>query len=88
MKFDIDTKQAVILLLALILFLIALSKFGWIVLFINALIALIVLKLLSWLGVKIKIDMFSILIAVLWGIPGVLIMMFLALTGIAFSEKK
>ncbi len=88
MKFDIDTKQAVILLLALVLFVIALSKFGWVVLFINALIALIVLKLLSWLGVKIKIDIFSILIAVLWGIPGVLIMMFLALMGIAFTEKK
>ncbi len=83
----IDIKQAAVLLLALILFLIALSKFGWVVLFINALIALVVLKLLSWLGVKIRIDMFSILIAVLWGIPGVLIMMFLALTGIAFKEK-
>jgi hypothetical protein len=84
----IDIKQAAVLLLALILFLIALSKFGWVVLFINSLVALIVLKVLSWLGVKIKIDMFSILIAVLWGMPGVLIMMFLALTGIAFKEKK
>ncbi len=53
----------------------------------NSLIALVVLKLLSWLGVKIRIDMFTILIAVLWGVPGVLILMFLALTGIAFKEK-
>ena len=81
-------EQIAILVFAAILFLIALGRFGWVVLFLNSLIALIVLKLLSWLGVKIKIDMFSILITVLWGIPGVLILMFLALTGIAFTEKK
>jgi|GEM_PF-1356220 len=83
-----NTKEIIVLIIAAVLFLIALSKFGWVVLFINSLIALVVLKLLSWLGVKIRIDMFTILIAVLWGVPGVLILMFLALTGIAFSEKK
>ena len=81
-------EQILILIVAAALFLIALSKFGWYILFLNSLIALIVLKLLSWLGVKIKINMFSILITVLWGIPGVLILMFLALTGLAFTEKK
>ncbi len=84
----VNTKEIIILILAAVLFLIALSKFGWIVLFLNSLIALIVLKLLSWLGVRIRIDIFTILITVLWGIPGVLILMFLALTGIAFSEKN
>ena len=82
-----NAKEIIVLIIAAILFLVALSKFGWVVLFINSLIALVVLKLLSWLGVKIRIDMFTILIAVLWGVPGVLILMFLALTGIAFREK-
>ncbi len=82
-----NAKEIIVLIIALVLFLLALSKFGWVVLFINSLIALVVLKLLSWLGVKIRIDMFTILIAVLWGVPGVLILMFLALTGIAFKEK-
>ena len=80
-------EQILILILAAVLFLVALEKFGWVALFVNSLVALFVLKILSWLGVKIKIDIFSILIAVLLGIPGVLILMFLALTGIAFREK-
>lgn len=86
MKFD--WKQILVVLIAIILFLIALSKFGWVVFFINSIIALLLLKILSWLGVKIKVDMITILIVVLAGIPGLLILMLLALTGIAFTEKK
>jgi len=88
MKNGIDWKQVLVILLAIVLFLIALSRFGWVILFINSLIALVLLKVLSWLGVKIKVDMITILIVVLAGIPGLLILMLLALTGIAFNEKK
>jgi len=88
MKSDIDWKQIVVILIAVILFLVALSRFGWVILFISSIIALLLLKILSWLGVKIRIDMITILIVVLAGIPGLLILMLLALTGIAFNEKK
>lgn len=88
MKNGIDWKQVLIVLLAIVLFLMALSRFGWVILFINSLVALILLKVLSWLGVKIRVDMITVLIVVLAGIPGLLILMLLALTGIAFTEKK
>lgn len=88
MKNGIDWKQAAVVVLAVILFLLALSRFGWVILFINSLIALVLLKILSWLGVKIRVDMITILIVVLAGIPGLLILMLLALTGVAFAEKK
>jgi len=88
MKFDIDWKQVTVIAIAIILFLLALSRFGWIILFINSIIALLLLKILSWLGVKIRVDMITLLIVVLAGIPGLLILMLLALTGIAFTEKK
>jgi hypothetical protein len=88
MKSDIDWKQIAVILIAVILFLAALTRFGWVILFISSIIALLLLKILSWLGVKIRIDMITILIVVLAGIPGLLILMLLALTGIAFNENK
>ncbi len=80
--------ELIMLVLAAIFFFVALSKFGWVVLFINMVIALIVLKLLGWLGVRIRIDAFTLLFVVLGGIPAVVILAFLVLTGLGFKERR
>ena len=79
--------ELILLVLAIIFFWFALQTLGPVALFINAVIALIVLKVLGWLGIKIQISIFTVLITVIFGIPGVLILMFLALTGIAFRDR-
>jgi hypothetical protein len=79
--------ELVLLVLAVISFLYALSVFGPVALLINSVIALVALKILGWLGIRIRISLWSILIIVFWGIPGLLILMFLALTGIAFRDR-
>ena len=80
-------KELILLGLAIIFFFYALQMFGPLALFINAVVALIVLKLLSFLGIKIEISIWTLLITVIWGIPGVLVLMFLSLTGIAFRGR-
>lgn len=80
-------KELILLVLSIIFFWYALEALGPVALFINSIIALIALKLLGWLGIKIQITIWTILITVIWGIPGVLILMFLSLTGIAFRGR-
>jgi hypothetical protein len=80
--------ELVLLVLAILSFLYALGVFGPVALLINSVIALIALKILGWLGIRIQISIWSILIIVFWGIPGLLILMFLALTGIAFRDRR
>lgn len=79
--------ELIMLALAAIFFLLALSKFGWVTLFINMVIALIILKLLGWLGVKIRINAFTVLFVVLGGIPAVVILAVLVLLGIGFRQR-
>ncbi len=80
--------ELILLVLAIIFFWFALQALGPVALFINSLIALVALKLLGWLGIRIQINIWTLLITVIWGIPGVLILMFLALTGIAFRGHR
>ncbi len=79
--------NALLILLALILFLAIWSAWGPIALLINTLIALVALKLVGWLGIKIEIGIWSILILLIGGIPGLLVLIFLSVTGIAFRGK-
>ncbi len=76
-----------LIILALLLFLVVWSKWGPIALLINTVIALIALKLVGWLGIKIEISIWTILILLIGGIPGLLVLMFLSVTGIAFRGK-
>ena len=80
--------ELILLVLAILSFLWALGVFGPVALLINSIIALIALKILGWLGIRIQINIWTILIIVVWGIPGVLVLMFLALTGIAFRDRR
>lgn len=77
-----------LVILALILFISIWSAWGPVPLLINTVIALIALKLIGWLGIRIAINIWSILICLIGGIPGLLILIFLSVTGIAFKEKK
>lgn len=79
--------QLVMLVLAAITFFYALDMFGPVPLLINAVLALIALKIIGFLGIKIEISWWTILILVLWGLPGLLVLMFLSLTGIAFRGR-
>ncbi len=72
-----------LILIALFIFLAILNAWGPGVLLLNMVIALIVLKFIGWLGIRIQINIWSILIALLGGIPGLLILIFLSVTGIA-----
>ncbi|MEW6723205.1 MAG: hypothetical protein AB1324_08115 [Candidatus Micrarchaeota archaeon] len=76
-----------LLVVALILFLGIWNAWGPIPLLINTVIALIALKIVGWLGVKIEINIWSILILLIGGVAGLLILIFLSVTGIAFRGK-
>lgn len=76
-----------LIILAVILFIGIWSSWGPVALLINTVIALIALKIIGWLGIKIAINIWSILILLIGGIPGLLILIFLSVTGIAFKGK-
>jgi hypothetical protein len=78
----------VLLILALILFLGVWNAWGPVPLLISTLIALVALKLIGWLGIRIEINIWSILIVLIGNIPGLLILIFLSITGIAFRPRK
>jgi len=76
-----------LLILALFVFLAVWSSWGpWLLLF-NTLVSLIALKLIGWLGIRIEISIWTILILLIAGLPGLLILIFLSVTGIAFRGK-
>jgi len=86
-----DTKriiQIVLILLAFLLFLNIASAWGPGILLLNIVIALIALKIMGWLGVRVEVNVWSVLILLLGGIPGLLVVLFLSITGIAFKAKK
>ncbi|MFH1394415.1 MAG: hypothetical protein ABII71_04815 [Candidatus Micrarchaeota archaeon] len=80
--------EIALIVIAFILFLGILKAWGPWVLLGNILVALVALKVLGWLGIKIEISMWSILILLLGGIIGLLLVMFLSVSGIAFKAKK
>ncbi len=63
------------------------NMLGPVPLFISILVALFALKLVGILGIRIKITLWSILFCILFGIVGLLAMMVLSVTGIAFKER-
>lgn len=88
MKIGKTIINAVLLVIALLLFIGIWNAWGPIPLLINTVIALIALKLIGWLGIRIAINIWSILICLIGGIPGLLILIFLSITGLAFKGKK
>jgi len=77
----------VLIVLALLLFLAVWNAWGPVALLINTVIALIALKIVGWLGIKIETNIWSILVLLIGGIPGLLVLIFLSVTGIAFRGK-
>jgi len=78
----------ILLVLALLLFASIWQAWGPVPLLVNTLIALIALKLVGWLGIRIEVNIWSILILLIGGVAGLLVLIFLSVTGIAFKEKK
>ncbi len=76
-----------LLILALILFVGIWSSWGPGPLLVNTIIALIALKLVGWLGIKIEVNIWSILLLLMGGVPGLLVLIFLSVTGIAFRGR-
>ncbi|MEW6749271.1 MAG: hypothetical protein AB1295_06200 [Candidatus Micrarchaeota archaeon] len=79
--------KVALIVIALVLFLAIWNAWGPVVLLINTVIALLALKLVGWLGIKIEINIWSILICLMGGIPGLLVLIFLNVTGLAFRGK-
>jgi hypothetical protein len=88
MKISKTVINAILIVLALLLFIGIWNAWGPILLLINTVIALIALKIIGWLGIRIEINIWSILILLAGGIPGLLVLIFLSVTGIAFKGKK
>ena len=88
MKISKTLINAILLVIALLLFIGIWNAWGPILLLINTVIALIALKFIGWLGIRIEISIWSILICLAGGIPGLLILILLSVTGIAFKGKK
>ncbi len=51
---------------------------------VNSIIGIIIFLLLNFLGIGVKIDLFSIAIAAIAGIPGVVLVLILHFLGLAF----
>ncbi|MFH0737263.1 MAG: hypothetical protein V1827_01650 [Candidatus Micrarchaeota archaeon] len=79
--------RILLIVIALALFLSIWSNWGPVPLLINTVFALLALKLMAWLGIRIEVGIWSILILLLGGMPGLLILVFLSVTGIAFRAK-
>ncbi len=79
--------NVVLLILAAILFIGIYHAWGPVPLLVNTVIALVALKLVSWLGIKIEVNIWSILICLIGGIPGLLVLMFLSITGLGFRGR-
>ena len=77
----------VIAIIGLLFFWETYQVLGPIPLLISIVVALFALKLIGFLGIRIPITLWSVLICVLFGIPGLLVMMLLSITGIAFNQK-
>ena len=77
----------VLLALALLLFLGIWNAWGPVPLLLSTLVALVALKLVGWLGIRIDVNIWSILIILLGGIPGLLVLIFLSVTGLGFRAK-
>ncbi len=79
--------NVVLIIAALLLFVAVWSAWGPVPLLINTIIALVALKIVGWLGVKIEVNAWSLLIVLIGGVAGLLILIFLSVTGIAFRGK-
>ena len=79
--------RLIVTIVGLFFFFGAYQALGPIPLLISVLIALLALKLLGFLGIRIPITLWSVLICILFGIPGLLVMMLLSITGIAFKGR-
>ncbi|MBN2121589.1 pro-sigmaK processing inhibitor BofA family protein [Candidatus Micrarchaeota archaeon] len=76
--------KLVLLVLSIAALVYALDVFGPTTLIANSLIALIALKIIGFLGIKIEINLWTLLILVFWGIPGLIVLGLLSLSGLAF----
>lgn len=79
--------NVILLILAAILFIAIWKAWGPIPLLVNTIIALIALKLVGWLGIRIDVNVWSLLICLIGGIPGFLVLIFLSVTGLGFRGK-
>lgn len=79
--------KLVLLVLSVAAVMYALDAFGPTALLINSVIALIALKLLGFIGIKIEISVWTLLITVFWGIPGIIVLGLLAVSGLAFRAR-
>ncbi|MDD2655851.1 MAG: hypothetical protein PHQ80_04250 [Candidatus ainarchaeum sp.] len=79
--------ELISLALVCIVALLMLQHFGPWALLVNLVVALFALKVLGWLGIRVEINFWSLAIVILGGVVGLLLVLFLSITGIAFSKR-
>ena len=79
--------EIIALVLMCIVAILMLQHFGPWGLLINILVALVALKLVGWLGIRIQVNFWTLSIVILGGVVGFLLVLFLAVTRIAFYER-
>ncbi|MEW5996258.1 MAG: hypothetical protein AB1657_01540 [Candidatus Micrarchaeota archaeon] len=81
-------KEIISIILMALVALVMFQHFGPWGLLLNILVALIALKLVGWLGIRVEVNFWSLAIVILGGIVGFLLVLFLSITGVAFSKKQ
>lgn len=81
-------KELVSLVLMAIVALLLLQHFGPWALLLNIIIALVGLKLVGWLGIRVEVNFWSLAIVIIGGIIGFLLVLFLSISGIAFCGRR
>jgi len=77
----------ILMFIAFVLFAIIWNSWGPGPLLVSTIISLVAFKIIGWLGIKIAVNIWSLIILLVGGIPGLLILIFLSVTGIAFKGK-
>ena len=80
-------KELVSLILMVFVALLMFQHFGPWALLINIIVALVALKLVGWLGIRIEVNFWSLAIVIIGGIIGFLLVLFLSIAKIAFVKK-
>lgn len=80
-------KEIIALILMVLVALLLFQHFGPWALLLNIIIALAALKLVGWLGIRVEVNFWSLAIVIIGGIIGFLLVLFLSISGIAFSGR-
>ncbi len=81
-------KELISLILMLLVALYMFQHYDPWFLLVSTIIALVGLKVVGWLGIRVEVNFWSLAIVVIGGIIGFLLVLFLSISGIAFCGRR